>query len=116
METTGINEIEDVLRFILTSFKAYQSANEDGEVTLRDYHKFIPVLMGIGDALTGIDQVPFQFEDLDDQEQEKLMKVAKEFYADMGNEELKGLINDSVRLVLDGLQLSVRWKNFNKAA
>jgi hypothetical protein len=65
----GIKETKDVVKlFIAISTDIKESFDDDGKITAGDFVNFSDSLMAIFPAITGIDQVIPELEDLDDEE------------------------------------------------
>lgn len=74
----GTRELEELLEFVFDvtdSIKA--SIEDDGKVTLKDAPKFLKPLLNSGKAFGGIQQIPAEIADLDDEELEYLIGVIR---------------------------------------
>lgn len=110
----GIKETKEVLVFGLNVQKGVVAAQADGQVNWMDFGHLLPVVQSASSAYNGINRIKAELLDIDDEEQAELAAVAREFYADLSDEQCKILIEETVNYVIDGVQLATRWSNLNK--
>ena len=112
--TVGINETKEVLVFGLNLQKGVVAAKADGQVNWMDFGHLLPVVQSASAAYNGISKIKAELLDIDNEEQEELSVIAREYYADLSDEQCKELIEQTVNYVIDGVQLASNWSRLNK--
>ena len=81
----GIQETKDLVVFLVTFANALDQALENGWQWLSDLIGLIPAGIKLPAAVTGIEQVPAELDDLDEDERKELMDVVAglEFNSEM---------------------------------
>jgi len=87
----GIDETKDVLLFAVLFANAINKTFADGKVTLADLPNFFNVVLKLPAALNGINKVPSEINDLDENELKTLLQIVKDNL---------GLQTDQVKVVL----------------
>lgn len=101
----GINETNDVLKFLCDAGAAISAAlADDGKITFSDAPKFFKPAGSVIKAISGIDKVPAELADkITDEEKEILKKTVIE----------SGVLEgDAEAAVTEGLDLAVALKNY----
>lgn len=114
MSKVGIQETKEVLLFGLNSQKGIVASKADGQVNWMDAGHLFPVVQSASAAFNGINKLKAELLDIDDQEQAELSSIARQFYADLSDEQCKALIEETIDYVINGVQLGVRWSNLNR--
>lgn len=110
---TGIEELKELLGFGFKLQKAITESNEDGKITISDYHRFIGVAIAAPKAFAGIGSVPKEVKDIDEAEMQELLEFAKKEFS-LADENLKELILDTLAAVLDIVQIAQRFGALRK--
>lgn len=110
----GIKETEDVLRFGLSLQKGIGKAKADGVVNWMDVGHIMPVIQTASAAINGADQIKNELLDIDDNEQQRLVAVAREFFPDTLESNIQDKITATINWVVDGIQLGVIWLDPNR--
>ena len=105
----GITQSKELLGFILDLFKAVQdSIADDGRVTFTDVGRFVNVAFGAPIAFGGIQDIPGEWADLDDDEKYELVDFcARKF--DLRNDGLEELVERTFATVLNLADLGRDW-------
>jgi hypothetical protein len=73
----GIEETKDAVIFLTSLANAITESLADGGITLSDYPKFIKPVTKLFPAISGINQVPRELEDLKEDEKAELVELVK---------------------------------------
>ena len=107
----GIEETKDVVRLAAKVGMAVYHAGKDGKWSWMDYIHFLPVLPHFGVAVENIDLVPMELGDLDSEELEELLEMARNEF-DIGEGDLKEFVencSDIGILVIRNIQIGSNW-------
>lgn len=72
MATYGIKETKDLFSLVGATVTAVEASLEDGKINLIDLGNFVTALAALPAAITGIQEIPKEITDLDDDEIEQL--------------------------------------------
>lgn len=86
---TSIKETKEALNFAFDVFGAIQASSEDGQITVADVPNFLQVAMKAPEAVKGINYVPAELMNLDEN----------------GNEEIKRLVADRFNISDDEAEI-----------
>ena len=100
MDNIGTKDIEEMLDFALSLFSAIQKAAEDREFTVTDLRFFVEPLRKIYAAVEGADNIPAEWNDLSDEEKERLSLFFKERF-DIPDDELEQFIEKVFAFLLE---------------
>ena len=90
-----ITETKDLVRFIASLGEAIYESVKDGKVSWTDYRHFFPVLGDLLPALSGIERVPDELDDLTDEEIQELVSMfCAEFELD--NAKAEELVEEAI--------------------
>ena len=81
--TTGIENSEDVIKFISELAKTFKEANEDGSINLMDALKAMHILPAMAAAIKGADEIKAELMDLNGEEKELLLIGLKQAIYDL---------------------------------
>jgi hypothetical protein len=110
----GIKETKELLVFGFKLQKAISSSLEDGKINMiTDAPKFLSALMSAPKAFGGINLVPKELADLNEEEREELMQLARDEF-ELSNKELEILIEDTFDLVLQNYKIAMRYAALRK--
>lgn len=87
----GIQETKEVLAFGFALGDAFAGALQDGDIDFADIVEFIPVLQKLGDAVSGLGNVPAELGDLSEVEYQELVDYVKEEF-DLPNDKIEEYI------------------------
>lgn len=96
----GVEQTKDVLDFSIALTNSIIAALKDGKITVADIPVFFAPLIKLPAALSGLDQVPYELNDLTTAELDEL----KEFVQtklDVTDEKAKLIINKSISLLYE---------------
>jgi hypothetical protein len=82
METYGIKETTDLLKFVSGLVEAGKASFEDGKVNLVDLANFVLPLTLLPAAIEGVNQVPAELGDLSDEEIQALVNEVGDIVSD----------------------------------
>lgn len=100
----GVQELSEALRFLALLGNATDSALEDGKVNVFDFGLFLGLIPNISTALNGIQEVPKEVKDLDEQERLALRQVVANTL------KLRNVVTES--LVETGVDLTLHFAQF----
>lgn len=93
----GIQETKDLVLEAIALGNAIGSALKDNKISLADIGAFIEPLTKLPAALVGIDEVPSELADLDEQEKQELLVAVKEEF-DLDDEKAETAIEEGLVL------------------
>jgi len=76
-EKTDVKDIKELIKMVISCYKAYLLSAKDGKIDLNDLGNLMIVLPTLQPAFEGINTVPAEFKDLEAAEAEEL----SEFYS-----------------------------------
>ncbi len=99
----GIQQTKDVLGFGAEFGESMAKSLEDGKISLGEYVNFIPALIKLPVALTGITQVKAELLDLSDEESAELNAFLQSEF-DITDDKAEVFIEDTIDMVLSVFQ------------
>lgn len=97
----GIQETKDVIIFGASLGNAIgESLENDGKITLGEYTNFIPALLKVPAALTGITDVKAELLDLDETEKVELIEFVKSEF-DIADDAAEEFVESTVTVALE---------------
>lgn len=95
----GINELLDVIRFGVSLGNAMGNALQDKKFNLADLVFFVDSITKMPAAISGIEQVPAQLKDLDEEEKKVILEtISKEF--DIPQDNVEPIVEDALKIAL----------------
>jgi len=82
----GIDELKDVIRFALKLGTAIASAKEDGKIGWTDAAAFVPALVALPAAITGVGDVMDEIRDIDENEKTELHQMVRDEFEIPGDQ------------------------------
>lgn len=94
----GIQETKDVLSFALTFGNSLGAALKDGKISLAELPGFLPAVVKLPAAISGIQEIPSEISHLSDEEKAELFEFVKDEF-DIENDKIEGAVLDGLKLV-----------------
>lgn len=90
----GTQDLEEAIDFAFNLADAVESSLEDGKISLTDAPKFLKTFMSSAKAIEGINNIPAEIGDLDEEELERIVAKVKERF-DIDDDTLEVYIEDA---------------------
>lgn len=97
-ESLGINETKDVVLFAVLFANALMKTFADNKVSLTDLPHFFNVALKLPAALSGINKVPAEIKDVDENEIKELIQIIKDNLG-LETDQAKVVLQKSLNLV-----------------
>jgi uncharacterized NAD-dependent epimerase/dehydratase family protein len=114
MESQGIQETKDLLKFVVSLGMAVDKIKADGKVDITDIQFLMSPLTQAGKAFEGVKHVKSQLKDLSAEEAKELVEFA-ENQLDLSNDKLEHTIETALKLGLDIFNYVELFKSIKKA-
>lgn len=100
----GTEELDEVIDCGLEFANATINALKDGKVTLGDIPAFIPAVVKVPKAISGLENVPAELENLTEEELKGRIELVKN-KLNVDDEKAKAIVEASIKFVYSGYQL-----------
>lgn len=110
----GIIQSKELLEWAFALIKAFKASLGDGKISFLDLPNFIPVMASSSTAFGGIEKVLSELQDLSEEEQAEIMKIARAEF-NLPDDQLELLIEDSFATALNVYRLGQRWSRRGQA-
>lgn len=98
-QNAPIKETKELVSFLLAVHQAYQLSNADGKIDFKDLpHIYNPLMKSI-QAFNGLDKIPAELKDLDDEERKELVELFKADF-DLADDVLEQKIEEGFAVAL----------------
>ncbi len=114
MESQGIQETKDLLKFVVSLGMAVDKIKADGKVDITDIQFLMSPLTQASKAFEGVKHVKAQLKDLSSEEVKELVEFA-ENQLDLSNDKLEHTIETALKLGLDIFNYVELFKSIKKA-
>ena len=114
MESQGIQETKDLLKFVVTLGMAVDKIKADGKVDITDIQFLMAPLTQAGKAFEGVKHVKAQLKDLSAEEAKELVEFAQK-HLELSDEKLEHTIETALKLGLDLFSYVELFKSIKKA-
>lgn len=97
----GIEETTDVVESLVKLANAVKVTMEDGKFTAMEAFNFTSALISLPSALTGIEMIPAELDNLDDGEIETLVNTVRETLEYASDELIQAIIKKALMIALE---------------
>lgn len=105
-----VKEIKDVLKLVISGYKAYGAAMADGKLGWEDFGHLMPVFPNISAAVENISDIPAEFKDLDAEEARELADYVQAELDIDEQSRIGQIIDGALKIVAGGFQVYSAWK------
>lgn len=95
----GVKELSEAVRFVCSLASVAVDAAADGQVTLGDATKLLPLLYTVPTALDGLDEAVSEAKDLSSDELAEIIAAAKEAL-DFENDATEAVVEEAIDVAL----------------